>query len=171
MVGSLFLEIAVTLLLIGLGISYLWTLYKALSLCSPDSRTLSPGMVWLLLIPLFNIVWQFIVVSRLSSSLHNEFEKRGMHEHPAPGRSIGIATCILFIFGASPPGLVCWIVYWFKIDRYSNKLRYADELTAGSTAACPTCGATYNTAQYSQDASQWFCSECHAELPRTASGK
>ena len=112
------------------GIFYLLTLQKCLQRCSPQSRTMSPGQVWLMLIPLFNLVWQFIVVSQISSSLANEFRPRRMIEEPEPGKAIGLAYCILFVCGVIPflavltsiAGLVCWIIYWVKIADYSREL-------------------------------------------------
>jgi len=119
------------------GIFFILTLQKALQRCSPESRTTSPGTAWLLLVPLFNIIWQFILVSRMSESLHNEFIKRNIEEEPAPGKAIGIAFCILNICGiipiigivASVCGLVCWIVYWVKIAGYSGKIAQSVEMT------------------------------------------
>jgi hypothetical protein len=112
------------------AIFFLLTLQKALERCSVESRTTTPGSVWLLLIPLFNLVWQFIIVSKISESLHNEFTKRNIPEDPQPGKSIGIAYCVLGICSIIPligiltsiAALVCWIVYWVKIAGYSNKL-------------------------------------------------
>ena len=130
--------IVLVIIAVGLipGIFFILTLQKALNRCSPESRTTSPGSVWLLLIPLFNIVWQFILVSRISESLHNEFVKRNIEEEPTPGKAIGIAFCILNICGiipivgiiASACGLVCWIVYWVKIAGYSNKIAQSVEM-------------------------------------------
>ncbi len=44
----------------------------------PEShRQLRPGSVWLLLIPLFNIAWLFIVTRRISASWKSFFSERG----------------------------------------------------------------------------------------------
>lgn len=129
-------EIVLLVILIVFGIMFipgfffLLTLQKALKLCSIESRKTSPGSVWFLLIPLFNLVWQFILVSRISESLHNEFTKRNILEDPHPGKSIGIAYCVLGVCSIIPfigiltfiPALICWIIYWVKIAGYSNKL-------------------------------------------------
>ena len=34
---------------------------------------LTPSQVWLMLIPLFGIAWQFILINRISESLKSEF--------------------------------------------------------------------------------------------------
>ena len=65
---------------IGLAITilFLLTLSKALRRCAPENRTMEPGMVWLYLIPIFNLYWQFVTVNRVSESLKNEFYARGI---------------------------------------------------------------------------------------------
>ena len=88
-------------------------------------------MVWLLLIPLFNIIWNFFVVMGIARSLANEFARRSMPSPEAePGKSIGIPMCICMCCGlipllgllASLAGLVLWVMYWVKIAGYSQSL-------------------------------------------------
>jgi hypothetical protein len=136
--GEMFMILLVSLPVIF----FLLTLQKALNRCSIESRTMTPGSVWLLLIPVFNLIWQYIVVARISRSLHNEFTKRNISENPKPGKSLGIAYCtlglfsILLLFGVGEGKLfasalfallfiaasVCWISYWVLISGYSSKL-------------------------------------------------
>lgn len=120
-----------SLLLLLPGILYILTLQRALERCAPIARTMQPGMVWLLLIPLFNLVWGFIVVLGLSRSLANEFARRGMPSPEAePGQSIGLAMCICACCGVIPvlgllgslASVVLWIMYWVKISGYSQTL-------------------------------------------------
>ena len=111
-------------------IFYLVTLHRALDRCSPSNRVMSPYLVWLLIVPLFNVIWHFVVVLSLSKSLHREFEHRGMNESPAPGRNVGLAASILLIAGLVPYldflliiSVLCWIVYWHQISGYAAKLQ------------------------------------------------
>ena len=113
------------------GIFFIMSMQKALERCSPESRTMSPSQVWLGLIPLFNFVWQFIVVVRIASSLRNEFLRRQLPLAEAePGQFLGITQCVLALLCWIPaiswivavPSLVCWIVYWVKISNYSRQL-------------------------------------------------
>jgi hypothetical protein len=133
--GALFAGIFTGLLIfaaIGLipAIFYLLTLQKALNRCSPENRAMAPGMVWLMLIPLVNIVWQFFIVINVAKSLGAEFQKRGMVEEPDPGKKIGMIMCILACCGWIPllgilcslGALVCWIIYWIKIAGFSAKI-------------------------------------------------
>jgi len=111
-------------------IFFLLTLQKALNRCAPESRTMTPGQVWLMLIPVFNMVWQFIMVDRVASSLANEFRRRNIVGDAEPGKSLGLAYCILVVTSIIPvigiltgiAGLVCGIVYWVKIANYSAQL-------------------------------------------------
>jgi hypothetical protein len=102
-------------------IFYCLTLQKALNRCSPECRAMNPGMVWLLFIPFFNIVWQFFVVLNLAKSLAAEFQKRGMAVDPNPGQTLGLVMCIGNLV-CGPVGLVCWILYWVKIAGYSSQI-------------------------------------------------
>lgn len=115
---------------IVIGIFYCLTLQKALNRCAPQNRAMSPGLVWLYLIPLFNLIWHFFIVINMAKSLHAEFVYRGMAEEPNPGQGIGLAACILNVasnvpyigFLAGIGFLVCWIMYWVKIAGYSAKI-------------------------------------------------
>ncbi|HWA95816.1 MAG TPA: hypothetical protein VG844_14535 [Terracidiphilus sp.] len=113
------------------AIFYILTLSRALEKCSPASRTMQPGMVWLLLIPLFNIVWSFLVVIALGRSLGNEFRLRNLpNPSPEPGKGIGLAMCICGACGIIPliglipsfVGFVLWITYWVRIAEFSRML-------------------------------------------------
>lgn len=113
------------------SIFYLLMLQRALERCSAQSRTIGPGMVWLMLIPLFNLVWHFILIGHISRSLRNEFNLKGTPGVAAdPGKSIGLVMCILAASSIIPSvgrfaaiaSLICWIVYWVKIAGYSQLL-------------------------------------------------
>jgi hypothetical protein len=112
------------------AIFYILTIQKALNRCAPENRAMAPGMAWLLLVPLVNIVWQFFVVINVAKSLGSEFQKRGIAEEPEPGKKLGLIMCILACCGIIPllgilcslGALVCWILYWIKIAGFSSKL-------------------------------------------------
>ncbi|MBX3256014.1 MAG: hypothetical protein KF862_17900 [Chitinophagaceae bacterium] len=126
----------VLLLILVPGIFYLLTLQKTLSVISPLSRMMSPQQVWLLLIPLFNIVWHFIMVSRLSDSIKNECARLHIplkEEKPAYSLGIGIMCLYLVAVVINSSGIAPvigsllvlasftgWIVYWVKINSYKN---------------------------------------------------
>lgn len=145
-IGMVFIVI-LTIILLSLipTIFYLLTLQKAFNRCQPSNRAMEPGLVWLQLIPLFNIVWHFFIVINLSDSLEREFAQRGLPTEPAPGKSLGLAMCILNVCTIIPylaalaglAGLICWIVYWVKIADYSSRLANS---TPSSMAGIPSAG-------------------------------
>ena len=108
----------------ALQIFFLLALSRALGLCRPHNRTIEPGMVWLNLIPIFNLVWMFITVIRVSETLRYEFRDRGRHRRSEDyGHGLGIAMCISWMAGLLP-FLVLTIVYWVKIADYARRLEY-----------------------------------------------
>jgi hypothetical protein len=117
--------ILVVLALVTLtGVLYLLTLQRALERCAPEVRAMKPAMVWLMLIPLCNIVWQFVVVLRVSRSLGAEFARRGVPEHEAPGKGVGLAMCICACLTlALPIAFILWIVYWVRIAGCAKRLK------------------------------------------------
>jgi hypothetical protein len=136
----LLLILAIAILVLGPWVVYIPRLQRTFEKCSPASRTMSPGKVWLLLIPLFNDLWHFYVVSNLAKSLENEFKSMKVSNADSQaGKLVGFAMCILFLCSFVPKiglccwfaGIVCWIVYWVKIEGYSRILSTRHE--AGST--------------------------------------
>jgi hypothetical protein len=131
-IGGMIVIIIVGVLIgIGIQVMYLLTLQNVLKQVSPENQKMPPGQVWLNLIPLFNLVWQFIIVNRIADSLQAEFAKRGIKVDEArPGYGVGLAYCICSVSGwvpllgvlASLGGLVCWIIYWVKMSNYKKML-------------------------------------------------
>ncbi len=113
---------------IAVLIFYILTMQKALTLAGERHRKMEPGMVWLMLIPLFNLVWHFFVVKNVSESIKSWAAENGTNVDDA-GYTIGLIACIAnccfiipFInFLASPVALVCFIIWWVKVAGF-NKL-------------------------------------------------
>jgi type IV pilus assembly protein PilA len=143
-VGQTDVQVLAGLLALGIfvvpGILYLLTLQRALERCSLRARTISPGQVWLMLIPAFNLIWHFFLVNHLARSLRNEFVAREMPDSDRePGKGVGLAMCILGATSIIPvvgvftglAGFVCWIIYWVKISGYSRQLGAPAPYTTG----------------------------------------
>jgi hypothetical protein len=118
-------------------IFYILTLQRVLTRCSPQARARAPRSVWLLLIPVFGLIWQFILVSDIARSLANEYALRQLPlTEPEPGKTIGLAMSILCASSIIPivgaftgiAGVVCWIVYWVKIAGYSRSIAAPPQL-------------------------------------------
>jgi hypothetical protein len=136
---------AVLVLVLLMLIAYLSTLQKALHQVSPHNRLMEPGMVWLMLVPCVNLVWQFMIAIRVPDSLRNEFRERGQDDGSDYGKSIALTQAILGIvggvasnvlsntgggekIGALASGvlslgcLAMFIVFWVKVANYSSQL-------------------------------------------------
>jgi len=87
-----------------------------------------------MLIPVFNLVYQFILVGYVAKSLRNELVRRRITQtDPAPGKSLGIAMSVLGVGSCMPlPGivgpllmllaLIFWVLYWMNIADYSGMI-------------------------------------------------
>lgn len=113
------------------GIFYVLTLQKALNKCAPEARTIQPGLLWLFLIPLVNLVLNFFIVFGMANSLRNEFYRRGTPlPDPNPGQNLGLPMAICACCGFIPiigmvagiAYLVLWIMYWVKMAEFSRLL-------------------------------------------------
>ncbi|MBE3102290.1 MAG: hypothetical protein IMZ47_08500 [Firmicutes bacterium] len=144
MLGSIGPTELILILLIMIPVAmvfYLISLRNILRKCLPDNRAISPGQVWLMLIPLFNIIWHFVIVYSIARTLEREFSAREITVESSPGRSIGMAMCLLIFLAIFPfqvivpylwdpyiglfiriGALICWIVYWVRISGFSKKL-------------------------------------------------
>src|SRR5687767_4630016 len=128
------------------------TLYRTQSAVAERNRELAPGLVWLEMIPLFNLVWGVIIVPRLSNSLRREFVDRGWRTESeqfgfgvgmiwawgnVANAGIAVVEIVLELVGLEgvsmalsltslPIGLalfVLWIVYWVQMAQYGRRLR------------------------------------------------
>jgi hypothetical protein len=117
----------VSILALVVVIMHLITEYKALNLVKPRNRTMEPGMIFLIFIPYFGLVWQFFIVIRLAESLRNEYEDRGWNtEGESFGKGIGLTAAILnVILCTGLIGLICLIVHWRQIAGYVQRLEKA----------------------------------------------
>ena len=105
------------------------TVRSTLKLIAPDNLAMLPNQAWLLVIPFFNIYWNFEVARRLSNSLNNEFFDRKIEVEENPGMRAGMFYAWTFLFYNFPfpafmrllgmiVGIVYFISYWYKINEY-----------------------------------------------------
>jgi hypothetical protein len=109
-------------------IYYLSTLKKSLIL-TQKHHGISPGLVWLLLIPIFNLGWQFYILTNITKGIKGkckDIEK----DCGDGGWSIGLAYSILACcavipylgFFAGIGALITWIIYWSKIAGFNKMM-------------------------------------------------
>jgi tellurite resistance protein TehA-like permease len=125
--------LAVIFFLGGLGVMIVWLLHmsKALDNVSQDFRNMNPGAVWLTMIPLFGLVWQFMVVNAVAHGLVKEFNSRGLITSEAkPGNGVGQTGCILICcsiipiagYGFGIIGLIFIVFHLMRIRQYISEL-------------------------------------------------
>jgi len=107
--------------LLVLGIMYLLAVSRLIEQISPRNQPMSPGMVWLVLIPIFGPIWQIIMMFQLSDALMKEYRARGMRGDGDFGKT----ATILYLVGIVIPGLslVGWIMHWMKVSQYTQELK------------------------------------------------
>lgn len=128
--GVILFVLAIFAVILIVKIFYLLMVQRAIGRCTPVNQAMSPGLVWLSMIPVFCLVWDFFIVINVAKSLGAEFRSRGMAEPEAPGKTLGLVMCILTCC-AGIPGIggfiglgafVCWIIYWVQIAGFSAKI-------------------------------------------------
>jgi len=123
-------------------IFYLITLQKTLKAISPENRKIPPAQVWLMFIPLFGILWQFMLVSKIADSIKAENLVREFElQESRPGYSVGLAMCIfnctsllsdllgIVASFSAVAYIICWIIYWVKITSYKKQILNSSLIT------------------------------------------
>ena len=143
-------ELIIILLILSLVIIPIVVIQNTLKEISYYNRKMQPGQVWLMLIPIFGLIWAFVIVNRVADSIKAEFASKNIKiNEERPGFNIGLAACILYCCSIIPilrflalVGFVCWIIYLVKINNYKIKLKQtysnanlksAEEQTANNT--------------------------------------
>ncbi len=123
----IFAIVFVVALAISIGLLYL--VFSCYQRIPPQHRQMEPWQVWLLLIPVFPIVWNFFVYPKLAKSYQSYFAEQGRTDVGDCGEKIGlwfaicaaaivtiIIPCLGMITGpiAALAALVLWIIFIVK---------------------------------------------------------
>ena len=84
----------VFVVMVAIAVLICWLVYSCFKRIPPQFRLREPGLVWLLLIPFFNIVWVFFVYPTLATSYKNYFNSVGRTDVGDCGYGIALAYCI-----------------------------------------------------------------------------
>lgn len=147
---------------------YLKNLQDLLKAIREPNRAIAPSMVWLLMFSMVSgvlnvgavyyegltagitlqvvsllisigvLVWQFILVKKISESIEAEYRSRNTNVEPKPTYNLGLALCIcgLLQFTSFVPvltvlagmagvvGFVIWIIYWVKTAEYKKNIQF-----------------------------------------------
>jgi hypothetical protein len=125
------------------SILFLWSQHKTLALIRPEyRRRMPPGQVWLQLIPLFGLGWQFYVISKISDSIRDDlnapsgdslFGDDPLPTGKRPTYATGISYAVLFCLTLLPlgllksllalAGLIVWVIYWIELSGYTRRFK------------------------------------------------
>jgi hypothetical protein len=120
------------LIFFGIRALFLRSCQQLLMEVSPENRQMTPGLVWVGMIPFVNFVWNFIMASRIANSLEAELRKRNLHQPGSrPTYNAGMAYGLLSVLSIIPffgtmaalGSLTAWIVYWIQLYQYKNILQ------------------------------------------------
>ncbi len=137
-----------TVALMGLGIGLVISLAIGVVVClilsscfariPREHRKMEPAMVWLLLIPLVNLVWSFFVYPRLSESFQSYFTSAGRADVGDCGWKLGMAYCVCMAVGVvaglipcvggcialpvSLAGLVLLVIFLVKVSGLKKQI-------------------------------------------------
>ena len=104
-------------------------LYKVFNRVPVQYRVMEPGLVWLLIIPCFNLVWNFFVFIRLSRSLKRYFNSVGNQAVGDCGEGMGLGYSICEVARLIPcVGIMVWVVALVLVILYLVKVNQLSEL-------------------------------------------
>ena len=115
---------------IGIGCLIAWFMYRAAKSLPESYRSrVSPGQAFLLLIPLFGLVWIFIYTKNLSTAFQEFFHTQNIHADDCGEKlgmywGIGTVCSIIPCLGifASLASLVLMILYLVKVTECKNRV-------------------------------------------------
>lgn len=107
------------------AILYILSLQKAFQAVDGPLRPMAPGMVWLLLIPLVNIVWIFFVVIRLKTAYSRMGDAGRLASPTDAGYRMGMGMAVCAVLSIIPligvlfslASLVLWILHWIQVGK------------------------------------------------------
>jgi hypothetical protein len=113
--------VAVVAVLFLIVIMYLLAVSRCIAQISPRNQPMSPGMVWLCLIPIFGPIWQIIMMFQLADALAKEYRARGMRGDGDFGKT----AAVLYLIGIVVPflSLIGFIMHWSKVSGYTEELK------------------------------------------------
>ena len=124
--------VVVIFIIVGLAIqaAICWFLSNCFKRIPPQFRKQEPGQVWLLMIPCFNLVWNFFVYPSLARSFQAYFRAQGRTDVGDCGDGLATAVCILNLTATipylnaltGPATLVVMIIFLVKANDLKNQI-------------------------------------------------
>jgi len=114
----------ILLIQLAIGILVAWLIYRANEALPAQHRKTESWQAFLLLIPIFNLVWNFILLARVSGGFQSFFQSKNDASVGDCGAAIGLWYSIAAVCAvvplvnclAGPAALVLLIIYLVKIS-------------------------------------------------------
>lgn len=128
---------------IGIGAALCYFISSWLKEVPEEDRVMTPGQVWLLLIPFFNFYWNFrVYMYDVPQSFKNYFQRQGKERNEEVGdcgKTMGMWLCICTLSSLVPfvgsivgMGTLVFLILWMlKIHELKNKIIADRQKTAG----------------------------------------
>jgi hypothetical protein len=135
-------ELTINIIFLILYIIFISTIADVLRYVREENRKADPLSAWYLLIPIFNIIWFYILVFKISKAIHNEYISRNLSINKYPTLILGLLSAILVplsitshlidfdnynitisLDNASVIGRVIWLIYFAQLYQYKKKLK------------------------------------------------
>lgn len=136
-----FASVFVVLGLVQIFLSFVLanTIRTTLFLVKKENRLMVPGQAFLIVLPIFNLLWNFMVINALRDSLNNEFFDRKVAIDVDPTQNEGrffawsflirnFPLPIIMLFIAIAFNFIGFFVYWRKINEYKRLLQETADL-------------------------------------------
>ncbi len=127
-------QLLLVIILIGavivINVFYLLNLQNTLKQVHSSRRLVPPSNVWLMFIPIFSVIYAFMLYPKISDSVKAEYQARQLNPDGDFARSLGLTMAALSVAGFLPyigtlaglANFVIFIIFWVKISGYKNHL-------------------------------------------------
>lgn len=132
------------------AVLYILTMHRALEAIDPPLRPVSPAMAWLAIVPVFNLLWIFFLVTHLKNGYERMHRAGRLTTPTTAGFQAGMGMAISWILCFVPwvslvawiPGLALWILHWLKVSQARQLVRPASTEASHGAPLMPE-GARY----------------------------
>lgn len=100
--GGIMVLLLTLVVMLAVQIVICFILMTVLNRVPAQYRRMEPAMVWLLLIPIFNLIWMFMVFLRVPESLVAALTAKGDTTVGDGGRQLGLIYCICVLASFIP---------------------------------------------------------------------
>lgn len=136
------LTLALLVFVLVIVVFYLLSLARALKLAGPQNRKMAPGLVWLNLIPIFNLGWMIYTVLKVSEAIASRHAENGTPDPSEGAKTIGLLYTVFALLSFIPlfgallglASIVLWIIYWVKVADYNRVMLQMGTASAGEVS-------------------------------------